>query len=186
MQRLFTLIILCCGLLLSGCDHIASYSVSEDEINTALSKHAAFEKDIGVNGLANAHITLDQLRSEIGREVANQVVMSGHARIEFASLFGQQQADVQLKMSAVPVFDRDRGVIYLHDLTILDASAQPKKLQGVIDGLKPLLTDSLREYFNRQPAWVLSSDRSKAESLAKKYATGIEVKPGKLVIPLAP
>jgi len=186
MRKCFSLILLCCTVLLAGCDHLASYTLSEQEINQSLSKHAAFDKDIGISGLANAHITLDTLHAEIGRAVANQVVLSGHANIDFASLFGKQKADLNLKMSAVPVFNREQGAVYLRDITILDAQAQPQKVQGIVDGLKPVLATSLREYFNQQPAWVLSSDRSKAESLAKKYATGLEVKPGELVIPLAP
>ncbi|MBT0723355.1 lipoprotein [Rosenbergiella sp. S61] len=186
MRKCFSIMVICCSVLLAGCDHLASYSLSEQEINQSLSKHAAFEKDIGINGLANAHITLDTLHTEIGRAVDNQVVLSGHAKVDFASLFGQQKADLNLKMSAVPVFNREQGAVYLHDITILDAQAQPQKVQGVVESLKPLLATSLRDYFNQQPAWILSSDRSKAESLAKKYATGIEVKPGELVIPLAP
>ncbi|WP_241591923.1 lipoprotein [Rosenbergiella epipactidis] len=186
MRKCLTLMVFCYSLVLAGCDHLASYTLSEQEINQSLSKHAAFDKDIGINGLANAHITLDTLHAEIGRAAANQVVLSGHATVDFASLFGKQNADLQLKMSAVPVFNREQGAVYLHDLTILDAQAQPQKVQGIVDGLKPILATSLREYFSQQPAWVLSSDRSKAESLAKKYATGIEVKPGEIVIPLAP
>ncbi|QGX91169.1 lipoprotein [Tatumella sp. TA1] len=186
MRKYFSILTLCCGILLTGCDHLASYTLSEQEINQSLSKHANYEKDIGIDGLANAHIILDTLHAEVGRAVANQVVLSGHANLRFTSLFGKQKADLQLKMSAVPVFNREEGAVYLHDLTIIDAQAQPEKVQGVIDSLKPLLATSLRDYFTQQPAWVLSSDRSKAESLAKKYATGIEVKPGELVIPLAP
>ena len=186
MRNFISVLALCCSVLLSGCDHLASYTLTEQEINQSLSKHAAFERNIGINGLATAHITLDKLQAEVGRAVANQVIVSGHAKLDFASLFGKQHADLQLKMSAVPVFNREQGAVYLQDLTILEAHAEPQKVQGVIDSIQPLLATSLREYFSQQPAWVLSSDRSTAESLAKKYASGIEVKPGELVIPLAP
>ncbi|WP_141394156.1 DUF1439 domain-containing protein, partial [Enterobacter hormaechei] len=49
--------------------------------------------------------------------------------------------------------------------------------------LMPYLNQSLQNYFNQQPAYVLSEDKSKGESLAKKYAKGIEVKPGEIIIP---
>lgn len=47
----------------------------------------------------------------------------------------------------------------------------------------PYLNQSLQNYFNHQPAYILSEDNSKGEALAKKYAKGIEVKPGEIVIP---
>ncbi|MBT0726642.1 lipoprotein [Rosenbergiella australiborealis] len=186
MRKCFSAVVIGCSLLLAGCDHFAAYTLTEQEINHSLSKHASYEKDIGINGLANAHIILDTLHAEVGRAIANQVVLSGHAKIHFASLFGQQDADLQIKMSAVPVFNREQGAVYLHDITIIDIQAEPQKVEGIVESLRPILATSLRDYFNKQPAWVLSDDRSKAESLAKKFATGIEVKPGQLVIPLAP
>jgi hypothetical protein len=48
----------------------------------------------------------------------------------------------------------------------------------------PYLSQSLRSYFNQNPAYVLSDSRSKGEALAKKLAKGIEVRPGEIVIPL--
>ncbi len=47
----------------------------------------------------------------------------------------------------------------------------------------PYLNQSLRSYFSQQPAYVLREDASTGEALAKKYAKGIEVKPGEIVIP---
>jgi hypothetical protein len=47
----------------------------------------------------------------------------------------------------------------------------------------PYLNQSLRSYFNQQPAYVLREDASTGEALAKKYAKGIEVKPGEIIIP---
>ena len=59
----------------------------------------------------------------------------------------------------------------------------PEKLQSVIQALLPYLNQSLRSYFSQQPAYVLREDASTGEALAKKYAKGIEVKPGEIVIP---
>ena len=42
--------------LLVGCNQLTQYTVSEQEINQALEKHNNFSKDIGVPGLADAHI----------------------------------------------------------------------------------------------------------------------------------
>ena len=73
--------------------------------------------------------------------------------------------------------DRNRPLI------VVDAKVQPEKLQSVVQTLIPYLNQSLRSYFNQQPAYVLREDASTGEALAKKYAKGIEVKPGEIIIP---
>lgn len=171
-------------LMLSGCDHLAGYTITEQEVNQALAKHDNYQKDIGVNGLATAHITLTDLQSTIGREEPGKMTLSGNATLQLQSLFGQQTADVRLQMKAQPIFNPDQQAIYLQDLTITGSQVQPEKLQKVVSALMPLLNQSLQDYFKTHPAYVLSSDHSTGEALAKKFAQGLEVKPGALVISL--
>lgn len=169
--------------LLVGCNQLTQYTVSEQEINQALEKHNNFSKDIGVPGLADAHIILRNLASQIGREEPNKVTLSGDASLDMTSLFGNQKADIKLKLKALPVFNKEKGAIFLQEMEIVDAVVTPEKMKPVLQTLMPYLNQSLRNYFNQQPAYVLSEDKSKGEALAKKYATGIEVKPGEIVIP---
>ena len=169
--------------LLVGCNQLTQYSVSEQEINQALEKHNNFSKDIGVPGVADAHIVLNQLVSQIGREEPNKVTLSGDAKLDMISLFGSQKANIKLKLKALPVFNKEKGAIYLQEMEIVDAEVTPEKMKPVLQTLMPYLNQSLRNYFNQQPAYVLSEDRSKGEALAKKYAKGIEVKPGEIIIP---
>ena len=171
------------AVILSGCNQLTQYTISEQEINQALQKRNNYEKDIGVAGLVNAHIVLNDLSSQIGREEPGKITLSGNAKINVNSLFGPQQADMQLKMKAQPFFDQQQGAIYLRDLEIVDAQVQPEKMASIMKTLTPYLNQSLKSYFNQKPAYVLSEDRTKAESLAKKFAKGLEVKPGQLVIP---
>lgn len=171
-------------LLLSGCNHLTEYSISEQQVNKELQKHDNYQKDIGVNGLANAHIALSNLQAAIGREEPNKVTLSGTADIRLQSLFGSQHAVVNLKMKAQPVFDPQQSAIYLQDLQITDTQVTPDKLHDVVNALMPLLNQSLKDYFEHHPAYVLSADHSTAEALAKKLAKGLEVKPGELVISL--
>ncbi len=171
------------SLAISGCNQLTQYTISEQEVNQALAKHNNYEKDIGVAGLMNAHILLTDLSSQIGREEPDKVTLSGNAKINVSSLFGPQQADMQLKMKAQPVFDAQQGAIFLRDLEIVDAQVQPEKMAAIMKSLTPYLNQSLKSYFNQKPAYVLSVDRSKGEALAKKFAKGLEVKPGQLVIP---
>lgn len=182
-KTLFGLGALLLAGLVSGCNQIAQFSISEQEINQALVKHNNYEKNIGVAGLADAHITLKDLASQIGREEPNKITLTGKADVNISSLFGPQQAQMTLKMKAQPVFNQQEGAIYLKDMELVDVTVQPEKMEGVLKTLTPYLNESLKNYFNQKPAYVLSTDRSKAESLAKRFAKGLEVKPGELVIP---
>ncbi|MDY0971163.1 lipoprotein [Siccibacter turicensis] len=173
-----------CGLVV-GCNQLTQYTVSEQEINQALEKRNNFSKDIGLPGLADAHIVLTRLASQIGREEPNKIVLSGDAALDMTSLFGNQKADITLKLKAQPVFNKEKGAIYLQDMDIVDATVKPEKMQSAVKSVLPWLNQSLRDYFNKNPAYVLSEDRSEGEALAKKHATGIEVKPGEIVIPFS-
>lgn len=170
--------------ILVGCNQLTQYSISEQEINQALQKRNDFAKDIGLPGVADAHIVLRNLASEIGREEPNKVTLSGDANLDMNSLFGSQKATMKLKMKALPVFDKEKGAIYLQEMEVVDATVTPQKMQPILQTLMPYLNQSLRNYFNQRPAYVLREDSSKGEALAKKYAKGIEVKPGEIVIPL--
>ena len=169
--------------LLVGCNQLTLYTVSEQEINQALEKHNNFSKDIGVPGLADAHIVLTNLTSQIGREEPNKVTLAGDAALDMTSLFGNQKANIKLKLKALPVFNKEKGAIFLQEMEVVDAQVSPDIMAPVLQTLMPYLNQSLRNYFNQQPAYVLSEDNSKGEALAKKYAKGIEVKPGEIVIP---
>jgi len=169
--------------LLVGCNQLTQYTVSEQEINQALQKRNNFAKDIGVPGVADAHIVLTNLTSQIGREEPNKVMLSGDASLDMTSLFGSQKANIKLKLKALPVFNKEQGAIYLQQMEIADAVVSPDKMKPVLQTLMPYLNQSLQNYFNRQPAYILKEDNSKGEALAKKYAKGIEVKPGEIVIP---
>ncbi|CAY74723.1 Uncharacterized lipoprotein yceB precursor [Erwinia pyrifoliae DSM 12163] len=182
-KPLFAISALLLALWVSGCNQIAQYRISEQEINQALEKHNRYEKNIGVSGLVDAHITLSSLHSQIGREEPDRVTLTGKANVSISSLFGPQQAEMNLTMKAQPVFNQQEGAVYLKDMELTDIQVQPEKMQGVLKTLTPYLNQSLKSYFNQKPAWALSSDRSKAESLAKRFAKGLEVKPGELVIP---
>lgn len=170
--------------LLAGCNQLTQYSISEQEINQALQKHNNFAKDIGLPGVADAHIVLTNLSSAIGREEPNKVTLTGQANLDMNSLFGSQKATIDLKLKALPVFNKEKGAIFLQEMEVVDAKVQPEKMQSVVQTLLPYLNQSLRNYFNQQPAYILREDASKGEALAKKFAKGIEVKPGEIVIPL--
>ena len=184
MKKLLVVAALAVSTLLSGCNQLTQYSVSEQEINQALQKRNNFTKDIDLPGVAGAHIVLTNLVSEIGREEPNKVTLHGDALVDINSLFGSQKATMKLKLKALPVFNKEQGAIYLQEMEVVDATVTPEKMQTVLQMLTPYLNQALRSYFNQQPAYVLREDASKGEALAKKFAKGIEVKPGEIIIPL--
>ncbi|MRS13587.1 lipoprotein [Enterobacteriaceae bacterium RIT691] len=181
-KMLFVAVLMVSGLL-SGCNKLTQYTVSEQEINQALQKHNNFSKDIGLPGVADAHIVLTNLSSAIGREEPNKVTLNGVANLEMTSLFGNQKATIDLKLKALPVFNKEQGAIFLQEMEVVDAKVKPEKMQSVVQTMLPYLNQSLRSYFNKQPAYVLREDASEGEAMAKKLAKGIEVKPGEIVIP---
>ena len=166
-----------------GLQSLTQYTVSEQEINQALENITISLKTLVCRGLADAHIILTNLTSQIGREEPNKVTLAGDASLDMTSLFGNQKANIKLKLKALPVFNKEKGAIFLQEMEVVDAQVSPDKMAPVLQTLMPYLNQSLRNYFNQQPAYVLSEDKSKGEALAKKYAKGIEVKPGEIIIP---
>lgn len=183
MKKIIFAAVLVLSGLVVGCNQLTQYTVSEQEINQALAKRNNFSKNIGLPGVADAHIVLTNLISEIGREEPNKVTLTGDAKLVMTSLFGNQKANIRLKLKALPTFNKEEGAIYLQEMEVVDASVEPEKMQTILQTIIPYLNQSLRSYFNQQPAYVLSEDNSSGEAMAKKYARGIEVKPGEIVIP---
>lgn len=126
---------------------------------------------------------MQHLHSQIGREEPGTVTLAGNARFNVVSLIGSQQADVKLTLKAQPYYDVEQGAIYLKDMQLVHYEVNPEKLTGTLRTLEPYLQQSLKSWFDTQPAYRLDASRSKSEALAKKLAKGLEVKPGELVIP---
>ncbi|NDL62583.1 lipoprotein [Acerihabitans arboris] len=169
--------------LLSGCNNLTQYTLSEQDVNAYLQKHNDFSKNIGIPGLANAHIVVSSLASEIGRAEPDKVRLSGNARLNIDTLFGSQQADAKLTLQAQPYYDKSQGAIYLKDMRLVDYQVRPADLDTTFRALSPYLDQSLKSYFDNTPAYVLDANRNKNEAMVKKLAQGLEVRPGKLVIP---
>ncbi|MBT9432979.1 lipoprotein [Candidatus Sodalis endolongispinus] len=175
----FALAVVVCGLLLSGCNRLTHYSLSEQKVNDYLQQHNDFHKSIGIPGLISADIVLQDLHSQIGREEPGKVTLAGNARFNVVSLIGSQQADVALTLKAQPYYDVEQGAIYLKDMQLVHYDVNQEKLTSTLRTLGPYLQQSLKSWFDSQPAYRLDASRNKSEALAK----GLDVKPGELVIP---
>ncbi|MDF7681115.1 lipoprotein [Enterobacteriaceae bacterium ESL0689] len=184
MKKILIAVILIINTLLIGCDTAIHYAVSEQAINDALQKRHHFTKDIQLPGLADAHFELHDLTSAIGREAPDKIILNGTASLDLKSLLGRQSTTLNLKLQALPVFDKTRGAIFLRDMELIDMTLSSRKLHSVGQTLLPYLNQSLRSYFNQHPAYVLREDASTGEALAKKLVKNIEVKPGEIIISL--
>ncbi|MCL2900031.1 lipoprotein [Brenneria tiliae] len=167
---------------LGGCNKLTQYTLNEQEINQYLQKHNDYQKQLGMPGVVDANIVLTDLVSQIGRAEPGKITLSGNAKVDIASLLGNQTADMKLTLKAQPVFDKAQGAIYLKEMELVDYSVQPEKMQTIIKTLSPYLNQSLKSYFEQKPAYILNADNSTTEALAKKMAKGIEIKPGQIVI----
>ncbi|MEH0834176.1 lipoprotein [Pectobacterium cacticida] len=167
---------------LSGCNKLTQLTLSEQEVNEYLQKHNDYQKQLGVPGVVDAHIVLSDLSSQIGRAEPGKVTLTGKANVDISSLLGNQTAQMTLTLKAQPVFDHSQGAIYLKEMELVDYHVQPEKMQAVMKTLSPYLNQSLKSYFDQKPAYVLDAEKSMAQSLVKKVAKGIDVKPGQIVI----
>ncbi|MDM3624615.1 DUF1439 domain-containing protein, partial [Proteus mirabilis] len=62
--------------LVTGCDQIRLFDVSEKVINDYLSQKSGLQKHIGVDGVVSADITLSVLAIQIGRTEPGKVSFS--------------------------------------------------------------------------------------------------------------
>ena len=89
--------------------------------------------------------------------------------MDLNSLFGNQKATIDLKLKALPVFNKEQGAIY----PAVKWKSSMRKLSrksctSVVQTLIPYLNQSLRSYFNQQPAYVLREDASTGEALSEE------------------
>ncbi|MCC8378743.1 lipoprotein [Xenorhabdus sp. PB30.3] len=170
--------------LLSGCGQFKDLSISEGLLNDYLLKKVHYQKEIGIAGIANFNVSLGNLSSQIGRQDPEKIILTSKGKVEISTLFGSTQADMTLAIRAKPVFDAEKGAIFVKGLEIIDYQTTPEKVAGPIKALIPYLNTSLTEFFDTHPVYVLNPEKSKSEAAAAKFAKGLEIKPGKLVIGL--
>ncbi|AOM39870.1 lipoprotein [Xenorhabdus hominickii] len=184
MRKFFLAVALAMVGVVSGCDQFKNISISEGLLNDYLLKKVHYQKQISIPGAAKANITLGDLTSQVGRKDPEKIELSTLAKIQLATLLGTVQADMKLTISAKPVFDPERGAIFIKELEIVDYQTTPEKAATPIKALIPYLNTSLSEFFDIHPVYVLNPEKSKAEATAAKLAKGLEIKPGKLIIGL--
>lgn len=64
------------------------------------------------------------------------------------------------KLETSPVFNKEKGVIYLQEMEVVDATITPGKTQSVLQTLTPYSDQSLHNYFNQQSVYIPQDDSS--------------------------
>ncbi|MCW2254877.1 hypothetical protein M2263_000968 [Providencia alcalifaciens] len=170
--------------LLTGCSQLTDFTISESTINHYLATNVKYDHNVGISGFADADIQLTNLKSEIGRSDPGKIALSGEAAVNLDSLLGKANAKIELTLTASPYFDAKTGAIYLKELNITQYNVIPENMETAISAVMPYLNSSLGAFFSTQPVYVLNPENGAAEVTARKLAKGLEIKPGKLVIPL--
>ncbi|ELZ5939320.1 lipoprotein [Providencia sp. 21OH12SH02B-Prov] len=184
MKQFILAAIIGCLTILTGCSQITEFSISENTLNQYLATKVKYNHKVGISGVADADIQLANLKSEIGRSEPGKVALTGDATVNLDTLLGKTEAKIALTLTARPYFDVKTGSIYLKELNISQYQVTPENMDTAIAAVIPYLNSSLETFFETQPVYVLNPDNGAAEATAKKLAKGLEIKPGKLIIPL--
>jgi hypothetical protein len=60
-------------------------------------------------------------------------------------------------MKALPVFDKEKGAIYLQEMEVVDATVAPEKMQSILQTLDALPESVPAYYFNQQPIFCVKT-----------------------------
>lgn len=184
MKAIFLTSILVLTSLITGCDQLKQFDVSENLINDYISQKINLQKHIGEDEVVSADIKLSNLSIQIGRTEPGKISLSGTTDLIINSFIGKTSAKVELTLSGQPSYQADKGAIYIKSMAIDSYKVSPEKMDAVVVALKPYLDTTITTYFDNHPVYVLNPEKNSAEAAAFKLAKGIEVKPGKFVIQL--
>ncbi|MCD9541794.1 DUF1439 domain-containing protein [Photobacterium carnosum] len=164
----------------SGC---ASYSVTENEMQSYLNKETQFNHSVGIQGLAYATGKFDNIKVGIGRVAKNKVNVAATATADL-ELMGQPTQNISIKanFSAIPYYNQDQGAIYLKNLNIESLDITPQRLNNVLT--KPVITpivSFLSQVLSTKPVYKLN-DNEIEQALLKKTKPELIIENHKLIL----
>lgn len=162
-----------------------SYSLTEERINRYLVERAESEKfnrELSVSDIAKASVKLSEMSVEVGRREPNKVQFTAKASLAVDSLLGKKDTTLNFVISATPYYNPENKAVYIKSIEINDAKTESSSVNTMMPVIKPILSEGLESYFENHPVYKLDPERRFKEKIAYKFGTGIEVKPGKIVI----
>lgn len=171
------------ALLLGACASLTTTSISEQQINDYLASKAGFEKSLGIPGIMSAQIRLGDLKSHIGRSAPDKIDLDGMGDLTITTPAGRQAMSVRLSLRARPDYQPAQGAIYLQDLELRSITTEPADVGAALTPLLPMISLSLSQFLEQTPVYRLN-ERNEREAMAKDHVGGLDVRPGRLEIPL--
>lgn len=187
MKKLYLLLVI---MVLVGIAIIVKpwqYSLSEQRVNQYLvekSDSEKFNRSFSVSDLAEASIQLKDMTAEIGRKEPNKIQFNATALISIKSLIGNRESTLRFSILTEPRFDSQTKHIYINTLQILDAETESSTINTMMPAIKPLLANALEGYFQEHPIYQLNPNKGWQENLAYRFAKGITIVPGNIIISL--
>lgn len=179
---LFTTTLIINNLLINY-NQLTQYTITKQKINQSLAKHNNFSKNINLPNMANTHIILTNLTNQINHKKPNKITLTKNTNLNINSLFNNQKTTIKLKLKTLPMFNKKKNTIFLKKIKIINTTIQPKKIQTIIQTLLPYLNQTLHNYFNQQPTYILHKNNNQNKTITKKLTKNIKIKPNKIIIP---
>ncbi|WP_392552610.1 DUF1439 domain-containing protein [Orbus wheelerorum] len=176
----FIILFLIIGLL-SACQQIGQYSLSEQVLNSALQKKLGqYSQSVNASNLFKMKLDFNSLKLNIGQEEANKVAANGTAQASIQTPLGTENVNIKLNLSALPEINEQQDAIYLKQVEIADYQIDSSLGSISSSVLLPYLNQALQLYFENNPIYQLDKS-NQLENLAFKSVSNIRVEQGKLV-----
>ncbi|RKS84784.1 uncharacterized protein DUF1439 [Orbus hercynius] len=167
--------------LISGCQKMTQYSLSQQVINSALQKQLSqYNQSIDASDLLKIDLAFNDMSVDIGQTEPNKIVANGNAMASVQTPLGKQNVAIKLRLKALPELNKQQEAIYLKQVEIADYQIN-SALGSLSSGtLLPYLNQALQLYFEHNPIYQLDK-RNTMEYLIFSSASKVNIEQGKLV-----
>ncbi|PJG83302.1 DUF1439 domain-containing protein [Caviibacterium pharyngocola] len=178
-NKLFSYCLILLGIFFAA--NASAFSVTENEINAYLAKKNQINDKFGLPGLFYIDYNLHDLSTKVGQIDEKRVEISGTIDGSFSLKNKPIVATLNLTFDTVPYYDPQEGSVYLKDVRILRWSGSPDSAMQQLQGIMPFLSQNIASLINHIPIYTLDDSKAR-DAIIKKFAKGIRVEQGKLVL----
>lgn len=141
MNWVVRLITLFCVIVASGCASLASYTVSESELEQYFSRQVeAFDRQQLEAG-SPLSMSLSRVNVELGPDNRDVVVLDLGGEVALSALLMRLPVAMDLKVEGAPVYSHQDKAIYIRRLKLLDSKIESPYFSG---DLKPVTDTAMR------------------------------------------
>lgn len=181
MNWVVRLITLFCVIVASGCASLASYTVSESELEQYFSRQVeAFDRQQLEAG-SPLSMSLKHVDVELGPDDRDVVVLDLGGEVALSALAMRLPVALALKVEGAPVYSHQDKAIYIRRLKLLDSQIESPYFSG---DLKPVTETAMKlvaQMLETTPVYRLDQNDFWQRQLSS-VPMDIQVKRGRLVI----